>query len=130
MCANFIYDLNGSKGPNTVGKDIGFMTAFYPSDPIIVAPIPIKTINVTDDYLGRFDTACREKVDFESRATNIDELSSIFVNKALLPTIAVDGYRSNTRNGQYYMVLHMYAGTVADNHNLANYANLICVKRN
>ena len=130
MCANFIYDLNGSKGPNTVGKDIGFMTAFYPSDPIIVAPIPIKTINVTDDYLGRFDTACREKVDSESRATNIDELSSIFVNKALLPTIAVDGYRSNTRNGQYYMVLHMYAGTIADNHNLANYANLICVKRN
>ena len=27
MCANFIYDLNGNNGPNTVGKDIGFLTA-------------------------------------------------------------------------------------------------------
>lgn len=26
ICANFIYDLNGSKGPNTVGKDIGFLS--------------------------------------------------------------------------------------------------------
>ena len=29
MCVNFIYDLNGKKAPNQVGKDIGFITAFY-----------------------------------------------------------------------------------------------------
>ena len=41
MCANFIYDLNGNKGPNTVGKDIGFITAIYSSDPVVVAPVPL-----------------------------------------------------------------------------------------
>lgn len=36
----FVYDLNGSKGPNTVGKDIGFITALYPTDSVVVAPMP------------------------------------------------------------------------------------------
>ena len=40
ICANFVYDLNGNKGPNTVGKDIGFITAMYPSDVKISAPVP------------------------------------------------------------------------------------------
>jgi len=41
ICANFIYDLNGSKGPNTVGKDIGFISALYPTDSVVVAPMPL-----------------------------------------------------------------------------------------
>ena len=41
MCVNFVYDLNGNKGPNTVGKDVGFITAFYPYDVKVVAPIPV-----------------------------------------------------------------------------------------
>lgn len=40
MCANFVYDLNGIKGPNTVGKDIGFITVFYPRNSVIASPIP------------------------------------------------------------------------------------------
>ena len=40
VCANFIYDLNGNKGPNTVGKDIGIMSVLYPSDSVVVAPMP------------------------------------------------------------------------------------------
>ncbi len=129
MCANFIYDLNGQKGPNTVGKDIGFMTAFYPSDSVVVAPQPIKTITVRNEYVGRFDTACREMVDSESRATNVEELSSVFVNKALLPTMVADGYRSNTRNGQYYIRVMMRTGVIGENAALESYANLICIKR-
>ncbi len=39
VCANFIYDLNGKNGPNTTGKDIGFITVLYPENPIVVAPI-------------------------------------------------------------------------------------------
>ena len=38
MCANFVFDLNGSKGPNVMGKDIGYMTAFYAMDSAVVAP--------------------------------------------------------------------------------------------
>ncbi len=40
VCINMIYDLNNNKGPNTVGKDIGFMTVFYPTDSTVVAPVP------------------------------------------------------------------------------------------
>ena len=47
MCANFIYDLNGTKGPNTFGKDIGIITAFYPTDSEVVAP----DLAVQDAYL-------------------------------------------------------------------------------
>ena len=38
MCANFVVDLNGAKGPNKVGKDINFITAIYPNNPDVVAP--------------------------------------------------------------------------------------------
>ena len=41
MCANFVYDLNGIKGPNTFGKDIGAITVLYPTDSNIVAPEPL-----------------------------------------------------------------------------------------
>ena len=40
VCLNLIYDLNKSKGPNKVGKDIGFITIFYPKDPVVVSPVP------------------------------------------------------------------------------------------
>ena len=43
ICANFIFDLNGNKGPNTVGKDIGFITILYPTDSSVVAPnVPVQ----------------------------------------------------------------------------------------
>ncbi len=83
MCANFVYDLNGTKGPNTVGKDIGFLTAFYPSDSNIVAPLPaIRSAGSTADshQIGKLCSA----LDSESRAPNIDELTSIFYNKKLV----------------------------------------------
>jgi len=44
-CVNILYDLNGgSKAPNELGKDIGFMTVLYPSNPYIAAPVPMKNI--------------------------------------------------------------------------------------
>lgn len=30
VCVNTVYDMNGRKGPNEVGKDIGFVTIFFP----------------------------------------------------------------------------------------------------
>ena len=83
MCANFIYDLNGKKGPNTVGKDIGFITVLYPSDPIVVAPMP--TNNDAPNKLIHIQAVayCKQE-DSESRLPNIDEASAMFYNKPLL----------------------------------------------
>ena len=84
MCANFIYDLNGNKGPNVVGKDIGFITALYPTDSNVVAPFPLakKDVNGSQQYAI---TVCTSQ-DPESRLPNRDELSSMFYNKELLGT--------------------------------------------
>ncbi|MCM1010544.1 MAG: DUF1566 domain-containing protein, partial [Fusobacterium sp.] len=83
MCVNFVYDLNGTKGPNTVGKDIGFITVFNATDSIVVAPMPSTTSNATDTKSWvEAARACREN-DSESRLPNVDELSAIALNKDL-----------------------------------------------
>ena len=84
ICANFIYDLNGNKGPNTVGKDVGFMTAMYPFDVQMYAPYPAtKPLTVTSDYAA----AC-SNYDSEYRLPKADELASMFVNKKLIDAAA------------------------------------------
>jgi len=83
MCANFIYDLNGNKGPNTVGKDIGFVTALYPSDPVIVAPVPLAQNVSGTKKQTEAGIACTD-LDSESRLPNRDELSAMFYNRDLI----------------------------------------------
>jgi len=94
MCANFIYDLNGNKGPNTVGKDIGFITALYPSDPVIVAPMPLNKNVPETKKQTEAGKACTD-MDSESRLPNRDELSAMFYNKDLIGMIS-ERYWSST----------------------------------
>ena len=90
MCVNFVYDLNGAEGPNQVGKDIGFITAFNNKNPVVVAPIPYKS-----DYSSSIPqyTTNSETVDAQSACKTIaedlrlpdrDELASLFVNAPLI----------------------------------------------
>ncbi len=85
MCANFIYDLNGNKGPNAVGKDIGFITALYPTDSNVVAPYALSTNAASGSAIKQTEAskACTTQ-DPESRLPNKDELSSMFYNMKLL----------------------------------------------
>ena len=84
MCANFIYDLNGSKGPNKFGKDIGYITALYPSDSeVVTSNISNKTV------VGKYNEInhlCKN-ADNESRSANIQEIMSIFYNKRLIDIV-------------------------------------------
>ena len=82
MCANFVYDLNGNKGPNTMGKDIGFITALYPSDPVVVAPLPM-TSDAGKSAQTDAGALCKQQ-DSEARLPNRDELSAMFYNRTLL----------------------------------------------
>ncbi len=97
MCANFIYDLNGNKGPNSVGKDIGFIVALYSSDTNIVAPMPL----VADAgggspmYLSGASAACRVQ-DIESRLPNRDEIIAMYYNKELVGGFAYSDYWSGS----------------------------------
>ncbi len=83
ICANFVYDLNGTKGPNAVGKDIGIITAIYPSDSVVVAPV-VYNRNATTTQVD-FATALQVcKTQGEGlRMPNRHELMSMFFNNNL-----------------------------------------------
>ena len=82
MCANFVYDLNGNKGPNTFGKDIGYITAFYSDQSTVVAPMFVTTLNNYTLIQESKDYCSAENSDW--RYPDIFEASSIGVNKLFL----------------------------------------------
>ncbi|MCM1010867.1 MAG: hypothetical protein NC390_08370, partial [Fusobacterium sp.] len=87
ICANFIYDLNGTKGPNTVGKDIGVMTALYSSDSVVVAPMIVQQSLTGSKTFAAAGPYCKS-LDSSSRLAGLEEMASIYVNKSLF---GVDG---------------------------------------
>ncbi len=82
LCVNFIYDLNGSKGPNTVGKDIGAISVMYPADILVVAPVPALR-KLSQDYAQTDAARACTEFDSEYRLPNIEELISLFINQKL-----------------------------------------------
>lgn len=83
MCANFIYDLNGSKGPNTAGKDIGVITALYASDSVVVAPLPVVAKFNFQSGSHADAVALDKNLNEESRIPTKEELASVFYNRML-----------------------------------------------
>ena len=89
MCVNFIFDLNGKKGPNTAGKDIGSMTVFYPTNSQIVMPqvLPKDTTAMyyngsSNDNFGVNAKILRQctNADKSLRLPNKEELASMLIN--------------------------------------------------
>ncbi len=95
MCVNFIYDLNGNKGPNTFGKDIGIMTVFNSTDSIVVAPLPASADREGWAPWNMATKFCTDK-DSESRMPNIDELSAMLINKNIINLTAGAAFLSNS----------------------------------
>ena len=91
MCVNFVYDLNGEKGPNVMGKDIGFITAYYRKDPVVVAPTPLEGVN--SNALTSYSTSKNSAAEFcanqnySSRIPDKEEVMSIMLNQKLLGKI-------------------------------------------
>ncbi len=114
VCANFLYDLNGNKGPNTVGKDMGFMTALYSVEPFVVAPMLValdaRTNGVED--VSRMSSYCAETYG-DSRSVNIEEAISLVINGPL----AVNGLPLSTNTKvsatSFYLINKIEAGVVA-----------------
>ena len=132
VCANFVYDLNGNKGPNTVGKDIGFLTALYPSDPKIAMPYP--AINPLSASYNQPDgaKACSD-YDSEYRLPNIDELASMYVNNKLIeysnPTGEAYFWSSTNINSRAAWGAHLGDGRIDDLSRKSQNENIWCVKR-
>ena len=133
VCANFIYDLNGNKGPNTVGKDIGFMTVMYPSDPKITAPVPAQSALSGTHTINGDNSATRacSTYDSEYRLPNVEELYSLFVNKNLLSSSISAYFYTSTSvtlgNDVKRLAIRFSSGEVDDF--LTAAFNVWCVKR-
>ncbi len=128
MCANFVYDLNGKKGPNTVGKDIGVITVLYPSDSVVVAPVPL-AINAGVVSQVNAGKACKAQ-DSESRAPNREEVAAMFYNKILFD-MGWNIWSSTviSANGENYGVCMYYDTGHWALRNRNDNMNLRCVKR-
>ena len=97
VCANFIYDLNGKKGPNTYGKDIGFITVLYSVDSVVVAPL-VHSRNATAAPLVASGSnsltaskACTQ-LDENYRLPTKEEAGAMFVNQNLIGSINQEHY--------------------------------------
>ena len=130
MCVNFIYDLNGTKGPNTVGKDIGFMTIFNATDSTVVAPVPAnKDIgnSMVSHSIGI--SSCKNS-DLDNRLPNIDELSSMLINNLLLGPMQQENYwSSSSLNSDYGWGVSFKYGERATGHKINHVRYVRCVKR-
>ena len=93
MCVTFLYDLNGKKGPNKIQKDMGIITAFYPTDTKTVSPTIISrnapnpsrrhAAESNDKYSmdgNQVQTACRLE-DKSSRVPTVDEIKWLHINR-------------------------------------------------
>ena len=90
VCFNAIYDMNGEKGPNQVGKDIGFVGSFYNSysanaEAVLPHDKPVQASETPGttgtDYLLRVSQYCKNLSDDDSWVVpNIDELSLLHIN--------------------------------------------------
>ena len=88
-CMNIIYDMNGLKGPNHVGEDIGIVTVFWSGlKTVATAPgiIPY-SVNTTEPVYATFAEApgvCMQKTNkIHYSVPDIDEISSLYINQQL-----------------------------------------------
>lgn len=81
VCVNFIYDLNGTKMPNAVGKDIGIITALYAVDSVVVAPMAVNG-NIGNQKYAEAMLACPNR-DESTRLPNLEEAIALKYNYKL-----------------------------------------------
>lgn len=99
MCANFIYDLNGKKGPNMVGKDIGVITALYPKNTVVVSPLPYAISTESVSFENAYDK-CQEIAD-GSVVPSLEDGMSMYYNQKLFslsPNQSINYWTSTNRS--------------------------------
>lgn len=128
ICANFVYDLNGTKGPNTVGKDIGTITALYASDSIVVAP-KLRITNQRGSERG--DEVCRAEGD-NYRYIDSDNAYSVWLNRSLWGISTAEGFYTSTKIVQNNVLKRKAVenrGTVWANAGTNPQAPIYCIER-
>ncbi len=140
FCANMIYDLNGLKGPNEVGKDVGFITILYRANSVVVAPnlFPANAgkaasypkSNASGDAAKDAASLCAQQGD-DARLPDRDELVSMYINRSLI-NILTDGYWSGSvvssgESGRVWVIAMHDGGR--DRYDRTATLNVRCVKK-
>ena len=92
VCVNAIYDMNGLKGPNKVGKDVGFVTILYPDENSVAVAPDVHKRNAHSASFYNAGVSCTT-LDKEYTLPNRDELLAMYFNGNLLG-ITSGGYWS------------------------------------
>ena len=128
MCANFVYDLNGSKGPNTMGKDIGIITVLYPTDSLLVAPLPHAQDASTSVASNVATSKCKAQ-DPDYRMPSKEELGALFINKNLIGNMNEDRYWSSSLSSSITDAWYLkFSAGIMNHMNIDNLA-VRCIKR-
>jgi len=96
FCVNFIYDLNGSKGPNTFGKDIGIITVFHPTDSEIVAPMPEGRDSSSTVFTYEEGISYCRNTEGDSRLPNSYEMDALLLNSNIIGGLDYESYLTGT----------------------------------
>ncbi len=91
VCANFVFDLNGKKGPNTFGKDAWFMTALYSDKLDVIMLEPEKLALTTNDNFMQCKNYCAS---INARNATVEEGISYFYNTKFAPSLGFLKYDS------------------------------------
>ena len=133
MCANFIYDLNGTKGPNTVGKDVGFITVLYPADSSVFMPMPYtKTAGYATSKNA--NKLCQTIFGDDARLPNRNELAAVAFNSLLTGEYSAnDSYWTSTPTGAFnnkgYYVYNIKSGLYRTDYGPDTPIPIICIKK-
>lgn len=91
VCFWGVYDMNGTKAPNQVGQDIGFVGSFYKGEKTQAASVlphndekPTSELSGGDDHLQRARDYCAKLDKNNYVLPDINELSLIFLNRYLV----------------------------------------------
>ncbi|MCM1009456.1 MAG: type II secretion system GspH family protein [Fusobacterium sp.] len=130
LCVNFVYDLNCSKGPNTIGKDMGYISVFYPTDSVVVAPY-VSMYDAGNATHQNASKACTSQ-DSESRLPTAEEAASMFVNQ-YLNGMNEHGWfwtsKISEQNPANALIMHLEMGHSETNPRSNGAVQVRCVKR-
>ena len=128
VCANIVWDMNGLAEPNTVAKDIGFTTIFYPTYSNIVTP---KADPSPSNVRATFDNtanACKTYAGEEYKVPTRDELASLYFNGRLINQTNGNFWSSEAVSGELGWHQNFYNGYRY--HYNRSYSYLVrCVRR-
>lgn len=101
FCVNFVFDMNGLKGPNQIGKDIWYMSTLY-SDRMETIMLEPKRISPKAENRINYNEAKAYCASINARIPTVEEGLVAIYNQRL--TSFRFGFYRNTRNNMSYVV--------------------------